>query len=323
MPLIKISFLWFVLFVGIHGMAQADGFPDRPITLIVGQAPGGSADVNARLLAEPLTRILKQPIIVQNKPGVGGALSVAQAITAKPDGYTLIVTQSATFTYPEGERISGKKPLYELSQIEPIAQISDDPLILIVRTDSRWNSFDELLKEGKENPGKITYGSSGNLGPAHLAVELLSNAADVKFSQIPFAGGGPENMAMLAGTVDFSVGPPSITVPQINAGKARPFLNSGPKRIKALPNIPTYKEAGFNTQYSFSTGIAAPIGTPLPVLQILRRAIQEAVQSPEFVAKAATQNIEVNFLDAPDFKRYSSEESQRTLNLLKKIGKIE
>jgi tripartite-type tricarboxylate transporter receptor subunit TctC len=310
-------------FLIVHSYALAQTFPDRPITLIVGQAPGGAADVNARLLAEPLSRILKQPVIVQNKPGVGGALSISQAVNAKPDGYTLLVTQSSTFTYPEAEKISGRKPLYELNQIEPIAQITDDPLILIVRTDSRWKSFDELIKEARENPGKITYGSSGNFGPAHLAVELLANAADVKFTQVPFAGGGPANMAMIAGTVDFSVGPPSLTVPQINAGRAKAFLNTGSKRIKALPSTPTYREAGFNTQYSFSTGVAALAGTPTSVMQILRRAIQEASESQEFMTKAGTQNMEVTFLDAPDFKKYSNEEAQRTVNLLKKIGKIE
>jgi tripartite-type tricarboxylate transporter receptor subunit TctC len=313
-----ISFLFYAC---VSPTSQAQTYPDRPITLVVGQAPGGSADVNARLIAVPLSRILKQTVIVQNKPGVGGALSVAQVVSGNPDGYTLLVTQSATFTYPEAERLSGKKPLYELNQIEPIAQLSDDPLIMIVKTDSRWKTVDDLIKEAKENPGKITFGSSGNFGPAHLAVESFSQAAGVKFNQIPFSGGGPANLAMLSGTVDFSVGPPSFVVPQIKAGKARAFLNTGSKRIKELPNIPTYKEAGFNAQYSFSTGIAAPVGTPEPTLQILRKAIKEAVMSPEFTSKAEAQDMEVSYLDSAAFKKYSAEESQRVIELLKKLMK--
>ena len=263
---------------------------------MVGQAPGGSADINARILSATLSKILKQTVIVQNKPGVAGALSVAQMVAGNPDGYTLLLTQSSTFIYPEAERIAGKKPLYELNQIEAIAQFSDDPLILMVKNDSRWKTIDELIKEAKGNPNKITYGSSGNFGPAHLAVELFSQAAGIQFQQVPFAGGGPANMAMLSGTVDFSVGPPSVVVPQVNAGKARAFLNTGIKRIKELPDIPTLKEAGFNTQYSFSTGIAAPAGTPEPTLQILRNAIKEAVQS---------------------------EESSRVIELLKKLMKVQ
>ena len=321
MQLKAISYLSFLFCTLTSLITQAQTYPERPITIVVGQAPGGSADVNARLLSAPLSKILKQTVIVQNKPGVGGALSVSQLISGTPDGYTLLVTQSATFIYPEAERLSGKKPLYELNQIEPIAQISDDPLILIVKTDSRWKTIDDLIKEAKENPGRITFGSSGNFGPAHLAVELFSQAAGVKFNQIPFSGGGPANMAMLSGTVDFSVGPPSFVVPQIKAGKARAFLNTGPKRIKELPNIPTYKEAGFNAQYSFSTGIAAPTGTPEPILQILRKAIKEAVMSSEFASKAETQDMEVSYLDSTAFKKYSSEESQRVIELLKKLMK--
>ena len=130
-------------------------------------------------------------------------------------------------------------------------------------------------------------------------------------------------MAMLSGTVDFSVGPPSVVVPQVNAGKARAFLNTGIKRIKELPDIPTLKEAGFNTQYSFSTGIAAPAGTPEPTLQILRNAIKEAVQSEEFKSKAETQGIVVSYLDSAAFKKYYTEESSRVIELLKKLMKVQ
>ena len=301
----------------------SQSYPDKPINLIVGQAPGGSADVNARLLSESLGKILKQPVIVQNKPGMGGSIGAAQVANSKPDGYTLLLTQSSTFTYPEAEKLSNKKPLYELNQLEPIAQITDDPTILIVRTDSRWKTYEDLIKEAKQNPGKLTYGSSGNFGPAHLSVEMLANAAGVKFSQIPFGGGGPANMAMLAGTVDFSVAPPSLAMPQITAGKARPLLNSGPRRIKALPNIPTYKEAGFNAQFSFSAGVAVPSGTPASVVAILRDAIRQAVQSPEFISKTNTQFMEVSFLDSSDFKAFVNEDTQRTISLLKKMDKVD
>lgn len=288
---------------------------------MVGQSPGGSADVNARLLAESLSKQFNQSVIVQNKPGVGGALGSAQVATAPPDGYLLLLTQSSTFTYPEADRIFQKKPLYELNQLEPIAQLSDDPLILIVRTDSRWNTLDDLIQEAKQHPGKLTYGSSGSFGPAHLAVEMLAQAAGVSFTQVPFGGGGPANMAMLGGTVDFSVGPPSIAIPQILAGKARALANSGPKRIKALLNIPTYQEAGFSgAQYSFSSGIAAPFGTPEPIIQVLRNAIKKTIESPDFIAKASTQNIEISYLDSDAFKKYTKTESDRTNRLLKKLA---
>lgn len=317
--------LWLMLFFGFIFSTNilAENYPDKPINIIVGQAPGGSADINARLLAESLSKILKQPVIVQNKPGVGGAIGAAQVANSQPDGYTLLLTLSGSFTYPEVEKISGRKPLYELSQLEPIVQMTDDPTILIVRADSRWKTHQNLISEAKLNPSKLTYGSSGNFAPAHLSVEMLANAAGVKFTQVPFSGGGPANMAMLAGTVDFSVAPPSIALPQINAGKARALLNSGSKRIKSLPNIPTYKEAGYQAQFSFSAGIAAPKATPLSVINVLREAILVAVQSPEYVSKINTQSMEVSFLDTPAFKVFIAEDTQRILNLLEKIGKVE
>ena len=301
----------------------SENYPDKPINIIVGQAPGGSADINARLLAESLSKILKQPVIVQNKPGVGGAIGAAQVANSQPDGYTLLLTQSGSFTYPEAERISGRKPLYELSQLEPIVQMTDDPTILIVRADSRWKNHENLINEAKLNPGKLTYGSSGNFGPAHLSVEMLANAAGVKFAQVPFGGGGPANMAMLAGTVDFSVAPPSIALPQINAGKARALMISGSKRIKSLPNIPTYKEAGYQAQFSFSTGIAAPKATPSSIINLLRDSILVAVQSPEYRSKINTQSMEVSFLDTPAFKAFIAEDNQRIINTLEKIGRVE
>jgi tripartite-type tricarboxylate transporter receptor subunit TctC len=308
-----------VIFSNVH----AENFPDKPINIIVGQAPGGSADVNARLLGESLSKILKQPVIIQNKPGVGGAIAGAQVANSPPDGYTLLLTQSGAFTYPDAEKNAGRKPLYESSQLEPLVQMTDDPTILIVRTDSRWKTYQDLINEAKANPGKLTYGSSGNMGPAHLSVEMLANAAGVKFTQVPFGGGGPANMAMLAGTVDFSVAPPSIAIPQINAGKARPLLNSGSRRLKELPNIPTYREAGFVAQYSFSSGIALPKGTPQAIQNILRDAIRVAVQSPEYISKVSTQSMDVNYLDTAAFKSFISEDSQRILSLMEKLSKVQ
>lgn len=318
--LLFFSFLFGLL---LSPLTQGQTYPDRPITILVGLAPGGSADINARILSATLSKILKQTVIVQNKPGVAGALSVAQMVAGNADGYTLLLTQSSTWVYPEAERLANRKPLYELNQIEAIAQFSDDPLIMMVRSDSRWKTINDLIKEAKENPNKITYGSSGNFGPAHLSVELFAQAAGVEFQQVPFAGGGPANMAMLAGTVDFSVGPPSLVVPQVKAGKARAFLNTGSKRIKELPDIPTLKESGFNAQYSFSTGIAAPAGTPEPILQILRNAIKEAVQSEDFKSKAESQGIVVSYLDSVAFKKNYTEESSRIIELLKKLMKVQ
>lgn len=324
MKISKVLEVLAVAYVLTLGSAVAqEAFPNQPINLIVANPPGGAADLNARIVAEPWSQALKQPVVVLNKPGMGGAIGTAYVAGAKPDGYTTTMALSSIVVHPEAERISGRKPLYELDQMEPIALISADPMIVIVRTDSPWKTINDLINDAKANPGKFNYSSSGNFGPIHLSVEMLAYKAGVKFTQVPFGGGGPSLMALLGNSVDFTTAAPAVAAAQITAGKVRPLAVSSAKRLATFPDLPTYKEAGYDAEYYIWAGIYGPKGMPPKVVSTLRETVAQAVKSPSFINGMQKQNIFVDYRDAPEFKKFASEDGQRMLRLLKSIGKIE
>jgi tripartite-type tricarboxylate transporter receptor subunit TctC len=298
-------------------------YPNKPISLIAANPPGGASDINARILVEPWSSVLKQPVVVVNRPGAGGAIGAAQVATSKPDGYTLLLALSSVIVSPEAEIVSGRKPLYELNQLEPIALLSSDPMIIVVRADSPYKTLDDLLKAAKEKPNTITYSSSGNFGPIHLSVEMLAFQAGVKFAQIPFGGGGPSMIALLGGQVDFTTAAPSVAAQQIAAGKIRPLAVSSAKRLAAFPDIPTYKDLGFNTEYYIWAGLYAPSATPPAVVKTLRDSIQKAIANPQYIEAMKKAGILIDYRDAPEFKKFAYEDGQRMLKVIRAIGKID
>lgn len=320
---LTIIFILFLNLLGTLTVRAEDPYPSSPINLIVANPPGGAADLNARILAEPLGNVLKQAIVVQNKPGIGGALGTAFVVKSKPDGYTLAMSLSSVVVHPEAERISGRKPQYELNQLEPIALLSSDPMIILVKTDSPFKNLEDLIKAAKADPGKYNYSSSGNFGPIHLSVEMLAYQAGVKFTQVPFGGGGPSLLALLGGQVDFTTAAPGVAAAQIASGKVRPLAVSSAKRIAAFPDVPTYRESGYDAQYYIWAGIYAPKGTPAPIIQTLRNGLKEAVKSPQFISGFQKQNIIMDYRDAPEFEKFAQEDGKRMLTLLKAIGKID
>jgi tripartite-type tricarboxylate transporter receptor subunit TctC len=308
---------------GLSVSAQAADYPNHPITMIVPNPPGGASDINARLLVNPLAAALKQSVIILNKPGMGGAIGTAQAAVAKPDGYTILLALSVVVVAPDAERISGRKPPYELDQLEPVAMISNDPMLVIVRTDSPWKTMDEFIKAGRAAPGKLSYASSGNFGPIHLSMEMLMSAANVKLLHVPFGGGGPALLALLSGNVSATTAAPAVAGPQIAAGKVRALAVSGAKRLAAYPDVPTYRELGYDAEFNIWASIYVPAGTPPDVVKVLRDAIHTAVQAPEFVSGMSTQGLSLVYMDQPEFRAFAAEDARRMIRLVKRIGKVD
>ena len=298
-----------------------DPYPNRPITLIVPNPPGGSSDANARILADALTKILKQPIVVNFKPGVGGQIGNAFVAKSKPDGYTLLMGLSSIMVSPDAERAQGKTSLYEVNQLVPIAMISNDPMVMLVKTDAPWKNVNELMKAAKEKPNAITYSSSGNFGPIHLSVEMLAHAAGAKFLQIPFGGGGPSMLALLGGQVDMTTAIPSVAIPQIESGKVRPIAVSGPKRIKMLPNVPSYREAGYDAEFNIWNGLFVPIGTPQEIIDKLNHAIKEAVQSGQIETAMDQRGMIFDYRDTSEFKKFAKEDGDRMIKVVQTMDK--
>jgi tripartite-type tricarboxylate transporter receptor subunit TctC len=168
----------------------AQDYPVKPLTFIVPNPPGGAIDLTGRPVAAALERVWKQPMIISNRPGAGGGVGTAAAGNARPDGYTPLFGQPSISTIPATDRIFQRKPTFELSQLMLLALVVADPLIVLVRTDSPWKTFEDFVAAARKAPGEIAYSSSGTHGPIHVPVEMLAHAAGIKLKAIQYTGGG-------------------------------------------------------------------------------------------------------------------------------------
>ncbi|HEX4942977.1 MAG TPA: tripartite tricarboxylate transporter substrate binding protein [Usitatibacteraceae bacterium] len=306
----------------LPALAQTD-YPTRTITMIVPFPPGGVADITARPAAEAMGRYLKQTVIVENKSGAGGGVGMQYVSRAKPDGYTLLLALSSISIIPEADRILGRDPMYQLSQLVPIARFTADPTVLAVRADSPWKSAREMLEAAKKAPGTIPYGSSGNYGTMHVPMEMLTGAAGAKMLHVPFTGAGPAVVALLGGNVDaLSTGPSSI-MGHLKGGKLRVLASWGETRHPALPDVPTLKELGYDATFSQWTGLFVPAGTPEAVIAKLREAARATASDPTFLASLARVETPLQYLDQPQFRNFWDADAKKLSDVVKKIGKVE
>jgi tripartite-type tricarboxylate transporter receptor subunit TctC len=310
------------LAVCLPARAQTD-YPSRTITMIVPFPPGGVADITARPVAEAMSRHLKQTVIVENKAGAGGGVGMQFVARAKPDGYTVLLALSSISIIPEADRILGRAPMYQLSQLVPIARFTADPTVLAVRADSPWKTAGEMIEAAKKAPGSIPYGSSGNYGTMHVPMEMLTGAAGAKMLHVPFTGAGPAVVALLGGNVDaVSTGPSSI-MGHVKGGKVRVLASWGESRHPALPDVPTLKELGYDAQFSQWTGLFVPAGTPEPVIAKLREAARAAAADPTFLAALAKVDTPPQYLDQPQFRTFWDDDAKKLAEVVRKIGKVE
>ena len=303
--------------------AQQD-YPNHTIAMVVPFPPGGVADITARPLAEAMTRILKQSVIVENKPGAGGGLGMQYVARAKPDGYTVLLALSSISIIPEADKVLGREPMFQLSQLVPIARFTADPTVLAVRADSPYKSVADLVAAAKKSPGSIPYGSSGNYGTMHVPMEMLDEAAGVKMLHIPFTGAGPAVVALLGGQVDALSTGPSTVIGQARSGKIRVLATWGEGgRHPAFPDVPTLKELGYDVQFSQWTGLFVPAGTPEPVIEKLRAAARAAVEDPTFKNALAKVETPIQYLDQPQFRAFWDADARKLAAVVQKIGKVE
>jgi tripartite-type tricarboxylate transporter receptor subunit TctC len=303
--------------------AGAQDYPSKPITMIVPFPPGGVAELVGRPLAGIMEKSLRQPIVLINRPGAGGAVGMASVAKAAGDGYTLLMGLSSISIFPVSDRINGKEPAYELKEFAPIALITADPTVLVVRTDGPYKTLKDFVDAAKANPGKINYSSSGVYGTLHVSMEIFANAAGIKLFHVPYQGGGPAVTALLGGQVEALASGPAPAIGQIRAGKMRALASWSSERLALLPEIPTFKELGYDAEFYIWTGVFAPATTPAPIVMKLREAVRAAATSAEFKAAMEKVSTPVSYLDAPEFQKYWDRDAARLKVALEKIGRVE
>ena len=311
----------FALSLSLSAFGQT--YPAKPITMIVPFPPGGVADIVGRPLAAQMEKTLKQPVVVTNRTGAGGAVGMAAAAKSAPDGYTILMALSSISIFPESDRIMGRAPAYELKDFAPIALITADPTVLVVSADSPWKTLKEFVASAKAYPGQINYSSSGVYGTLHVAMEIFANAAGIRLFHVPYQGGGPALTALLGGQVHALASGPAPAAAQMKAGKVRALASWSTERLPMLPEVPTFKELGYDAEFYIWSGVFAPAGTPAEALQKLRGAVRAAATSPEFVGAMDKVQTPVSYLDAPEFKKYWDRDAARLKVALEKIGKVE
>ena len=303
--------------------AQAQQYPNRPITMVVPFAPGGIADITGRPLAASLAKILGQPVIVENKAGAGGAVGHVAVAKARPDGYTIMTALSSIVVIPEAEKVNGRTSTYQMTDFSPIALVSADPTILLVPADSPWKTLKDLVDDAKARPGKISYSSSGVYGTIHTCFEMFAQVAGVKFLHVPYKGGGPSMAALLGREVDLTAQSPGVSNQHIKSGRVRVLGSWGATRTSALPDVPTMKEQGFDVEFAIWAGVFAPAGLPADVRERLTGAVRQAVQDPDFVRVMTTLNTPINFKEGREFDNFLNTDTNRLADVVRRMGKTE
>jgi tripartite-type tricarboxylate transporter receptor subunit TctC len=305
------------------GAAQAQGFPNRPITMIVPFPPGGIADITGRPLAVAMAKTLGQNVVIENKAGAGGAVGHALVAKSKPDGYTIMTALSSIVVIPEADKVNGRPATYQMSEFLPIALVSADPTILLVPADAPWKSLKELVEDARSRPGKISYASSGVYGTIHTCFEMLAQAANVKFLHVPYKGGGPAMTALLAGETNLGAQSPGVANPHLRSGKIRALGSWAASRTPALPDLPTMREQGFDVEFYIWAGVFAPAGLPADIAGRIRTAVRQAVQDPDFRSAMAGINTPIDFREGADFERFLDADTKRLAAVVQKMGKTE
>jgi len=304
-------------------VAAQEAYPTRTINLVSPYPPGGAADLTARPLAPALERALKQPVVVVNRVGAGGAVGTQFVSTAPADGYTLMITVFSISTIPEADRVAGRKPRFTRDQFIPVARINADPTMVIVHPSTPWKSVKALVNDAKKRPNEILYVSAGPFTVSHMAVEVFMQAAGIQMRHLPTTGGGPAMTALLGGHAFVTALSTGAVSPQAQAGKLRVLANSGAKRLAAFPDTPTLKELGYNMEVYLWTGMFVRKEVPAEVVKTIRAAVRQAVQDPEFVKASHKMQMPPDYLDAPEFKTWWDKDSEMLANAIRHIPPVE
>lgn len=299
--------------------AQATGtYPTRPIKMVVPFPAGGSTDVIGRLAAEEMGKLLKQPIVIDNRGGAGGAIGSDQVVRAAADGYTLLVSGIGSNAIIHG--FASPKPNYQESDFVHVSQLAAGPNVLVVHPSFPASSFAEFITWVKANPGKFSYGQVTS-SSGHLTTEYLRQVAGLDMVGIPYKGGGPALQDVLANQIPGMFTNQDVVLPHVKAGTLRALAVTSLERNPLYPDVPTVAESGYPGFSAVSWfGVSAPKGTPAAVVDKLQQAAQKAAQAPAMRAKLESTGFVVVASDSPAFTRFVADEGARWRQVIETAG---
>lgn len=279
--------------LGICSPGHAQPYPtQKPITLVVPFAPGGGNDILARAIGPQLSQILGQTVVIENRPGAGGNIGTDAVARAPADGYTLLIASNQVTINPA---IGVKTPFKLEKDFAPVGMIASVPIVLVSNPSEPYKTLAEFLQYAKGNPGKLSYSSPGNGTPQHLAGEVFAHMLKTQLVHVPYRGTSPAIADVVGGQVPISFATMASVMPFIDAGKLRPLGIAGQKKASALPNLPTFGEAGLKGyEAALWYSLLVPTQTPKPVIAKLNAALVQVLTSPQIAEKLGKQGFETS-----------------------------
>ncbi|MFO1278865.1 MAG: tripartite tricarboxylate transporter substrate binding protein [Burkholderiaceae bacterium] len=295
--------------------ARAQAFPTKPIKLIIAFPAGGPTDITMRSLADNASKILGQPVIVENKPGAGGTLPAQALQTAAPDGYTLAQIPLGVFRLPYTTKINWDP----VKDITYVLNVTGYAFGLVVPADSPLKTWTHFVAWAKANPGKLTYGSTGTMTSPHLTMELIAQKLNLELLHVPYKGSADLMQSILGGNI-MAAADSTGFAPQVEAGKLRVLNTWGAERLAKFPDAPTLKELGLDLVQNSPFGIGAPKGTPPAVLKRLHDAFKQAMEQESYVTALKRYDMVPMYMSSAQYQKFAQETFVKEKALVEKLG---
>jgi tripartite-type tricarboxylate transporter receptor subunit TctC len=294
----------------------ASEYPTKPVTLIIPYPAGGSTDVTGRVLAAAVRKTLGQPVVVENKGGGGGTVGPNLVISKPPDGYTIGIMASTTVTISWH---MGKMNFNPIDEVNHILRYTGYLYGFVVKADAPWKTFTDYVKYAKENPGKVTYGTTGVGSGPHLAMEMVSFATGAKLTHVPYKGGAECNSALLGGHVD-SVSDSTSWAPLVDAGKFKLLAVYTGSRSARYPDTPTLRELGIDIVFPSPLEIMGPKGMPQPIVQKIHDSFKKALDDPEYQTVLKKYDMQTTYLNSEECEKADKQEAEKLKEIVQKLG---
>lgn len=320
----KKKFIGFMVLVGlIAGMnffspyqLQA-AYPEKPVTFICGFPAGGAMDMTARAISEAVKKYFPKPMTVINRPGAAGTIGATEIIQAKPDGYTIGISAVAVLTIQPHRT---KLPYGPPEDYTPIIKLVNIPVCLAVKSTAPWKTIQEFIDHAKANPGKIRVGNPGIGTILHINTEMLKELAAIDLTTVPFAGGGESVPALLGGHVEALAVHHGEILPHVQAGKARVLALFEEKRNPVFPNVPTFREIGYDLTMGVYYMVIGPKGLPSPIVSILHDALKKAMEDPVFSKPMEARGFEISYEGPEDLKKRLLQDYELNKKIVERLG---